>query len=472
MNTVSIAEHSASWKQQYAKEYSLIRSVVTATTVYVDHVGSTSVIDLSAKPIVDILISVGDWAEVDRLITQLQSIGYRLSERCDSTPRFFLTKYTYDGTGSFHAHVCEPHSRWGRDMLVFKSELMSDAQLAKDYANLKKHLAGIYHDDVQAYAAGKKDFIESRLKKVGGEFSINGLLTRQRAESNKSEKLQIAMMVVQFLIAVFAAVSVYFNNNAYLFGLAGLGFALMLIWVCLSQKQLSHRAAGDQARRAVLLMSGLKLELTAGQQLRINEGFKVPPTSGESRREEEHFATREAPGFKRLAEMIEESSYWTRDLQTVSSKVMIYVLLVLLAAVLVVSGAAVASLASDGLVSLLRAVIAIMVFVVSSDALGLVLAYRSSAATIGEIFKRVEAAAARNFEESDVLLLMTDYNAAIERAPSTFPGVYRFTQSGLNRRWQAYVEAKFRREVKPDSDSKLSTNPHEPVAVEQVTSEN
>lgn len=464
MNTVSIAEHSASWKHQYSKEYSLIRSVVTPTTVYIDHVGSTSVFDLSAKPIVDILISVGDWAEVDKLITQLQSIGYRLGERCDSTPRFFLTKYTFDGTGSFHAHVCEPHSRWGQDMLVFKSELLSDEQLAQDYENLKKNLAGIYHDDVQAYAAGKKDFIESRLKKVVDEFSINGLLTRQRAESNKSEKLQIAMMVVQFLIAVIAAVSVYFNNNAYLFGLAGLGFALMLIWVYLSQGQLSHRAAGDQARRAVLLMSGLKFELSAGQQLRINEGFKVPPPVGESRREEEHFATREAPGYKRLAEMIEESSYWTRDLQAVSSKAMICALLFLLAVVLVVSGAAVASLGSDSLVSLSRVIIAIMVFVVSSDALGLVLAYRSSATTIDEIFKRVEAAAARSFEESDVLLLMTDYNAAIERAPSTLPYVYKLSRDGLNRRWQAYVEAKLRREVKTDSDTKLTTTPHDPVA--------
>ncbi|SME99784.1 MULTISPECIES: GrpB family protein [unclassified Pseudomonas] len=464
MNTVSIAEYSGSWKNQFSKEYSLIRSVVTATSGYVDHVGSTSVSHLSAKPIVDILISVGNWAEVDELISQLQSIGYRLSERCDSTPRFFLTKYTSDGTGSFHVHVCEPHSRWGRDMLVFKNELISDPQLAQDYANLKKHLAGVYHDDVQAYAAGKKNFIESRLKKVGGEFSINSLLTRQRAESNKSEKLQIAMMVVQFMIAVIAAFSVYLNNNSYLFGLAGLGFALMLLWVYFSQGQLSHRAAGDQARRAVLLMSGLKLELSAVQQLRISEGFKVSPPAGEFRREEDHFATREAPGYKRLAEMIEESSYWTRDLQTISCNFMVVALLLLVAVVLVVSGAAVASLASDSIVSLSRGVLAIMVFVVSSDALGLVFAYRSSAKTIDEIFKRVEAAAARSYKESDVLLLMADYNAAIERAPSTLPYLYKLNRDGLNRRWQAYVEAKLRRDIKTGSDTKRTTTPQDPVA--------
>jgi hypothetical protein len=86
--------------------------------------------------------------------------------------------------------------------------------------------------------------------------------------------------------------------------------------------------------------------------------------------------------------------------------------------------------------------IAIMVFVISSDFLGLLLSYRGSAVAIDEIFKRVETADARDYLEADILLLMSDYNAAIERSPTPLPWIYKFRRKGLGQRWQAYVEAK------------------------------
>lgn len=442
MSAVNISEYSDSWVESFLRESKLIGSVVSCTKIYIDHVGSTSVKGLSSKPIIDMLISISDWSLVDTLVNELRGIGYDLNEQCDDAPRFYLTKYTSDDSVSFHIHVCKPHSRWGRDMLVFKNELASDETLADDYVELKKHLAEIYHDDAKAYGLGKKDFIEGRLREVYSEFSINRLLSHQRAESNRAEKLQMLMMFTQLLVAVIAAISVFSNDNKYLFVYAVLGFVLMLLWFYLSQGQLLHRSAGDQARRAVLLMSGLEMEPSAGQQLRISDGFRVAISPNMIRREEDHFATRETPGNKRLAEMIEESSYWTRDLQNTSSQAMAGLLFLLVATVFVVSGAAVASLKSDGLITMSRVMIAIMVFVISSDALGLLLSYRNSASTIDEIFKRVEVAAARGYRESDVLLLMSDYNAAIERAPTTLPWVYKLSHAGLNKRWQAYIEAK------------------------------
>ncbi|WP_197076971.1 MULTISPECIES: GrpB family protein [Pseudomonas] len=442
MNTVSISEYSDSWSEHFSKESKLIESAVSSTKIYIDHVGSTSVKGLSGKPIVDMLISISNWDIVDDVVRELEALGYDVSEKCNDVPRCFLTKYTFDGSGSYHVHICKPHSRWARDMLLFRNELTSDKKLAKAYSDLKKQLAKIYHDDVGAYGVGKKDFIEGRLREVDGEFRINRLLSHQRAESNRAEKLQMSMMLIQFCVAVVAGLSVYSNNNINLYLYAVAGFVFMLVWLVLGQKQLSHRSAGDQARRAVLLMSGLELEPSAGQQLRISDGFRVPISPNNVRREEDHFATREAPGHKRLAEMIEESSYWTRDLHHISFKAMAVLLFLFIVAVSVVSGAAVASFDSDNLISLYRVMIAIMIFGISSDALGLLLAYRSSAFAIDEIFKRVEAVAGRGYRKSDVLLLMSDYNAAIERAPITLPGVYKFGRAGLNRRWQAYIEAK------------------------------
>ncbi|MFS2156129.1 GrpB family protein [Pseudomonas sp. Pseusp122] len=442
MNTVNICDYSETWAQNFSDESRLIKSTISFTKIYIDHVGSTSVKGLSSKPIVDMLISISDWTVIEKLLSELIALGYHIREKCNDTPRIFLAKYASDDSGSYHVHVCKPNSRWGRNMLIFKNELVTDKEFAKTYVDLKRRLAIAYHNNVQGYGEGKKNFIDGRLREIDGEFSVDRLLSHQRAESNRAERLQILMIMAQLSIAVIAAFSVYSNDNKYLFVYAIAGFVLMLVWFYLSQWQLSHRSAGDQARRAVLLMSGLEMVPSAGQQLRISDGFKVDVPPKSHRREEDHFATRETPGDKRLAEMIEESSYWTRDLQRTSSKVMAALLFAFVATVLGVSGAAVASFESDNLISLSRVMIAIMVFVISSDALGLLLSYKNSASTIDEVFKRVEAVASRGYEKSDVLLLMSDYNAAIERAPATLPWVYRWSHTALNRRWQAYMEAK------------------------------
>lgn len=141
--------------------------------------------------------------------------------------------------------------------------------------------------------------------------------------------------------------------------------------------------------------------------------------------------------------MIEESSYWTCYLQKTSAKVMWVILIILVSAIFIVTGAAISSLSSNNLMSLSRAMIALMIFVISSDALGLLISYRNAALSIGEIFNRVEAISARGYLNSDTLLLMADYNSAIEKAPATLPLVYDFCQKKLNKKWKSYSEDKF-----------------------------
>ncbi|MFY3602378.1 GrpB family protein [Achromobacter xylosoxidans] len=438
---VNICEFTPIWKDLFSKEAQAIKLLGMHAKIYVDHVGSTAVEGVAAKPIIDILISVCDWSLIESVLSELKKIGYTISEKCDVTPRIFLTKYISD-VENYHVHVCKPQSRWGRDMVAFRNELAADRKFADDYITLKKRLAKKYCCDVPSYTLGKKDLIETRLRKIKSEFGVNGLLTLQRTESNRAEFLQLCMMFTQFLIAVVAAISVYSNDNKYLFLLAIFGFVCMLFLLFLSKNQQRHRAAGDQARRAVLLISGLDMEPSAEQRLRIRDSFSLPISNNNLRREEDHFSSREVPSYKRLSEMVEESSYWTGDLQRTSARAMTGMLFFLAAIVSITIGAAVASLESDGLISLSRAMIAIIIFIISSDSLGLLLAYRSSAVAIGEVFKRVESTAARGYLESDVLLLMSDYNAAVEKAPSPLPWVYRFRQERLSRRWQEYVDAK------------------------------
>ncbi|MEG1312707.1 MAG: GrpB family protein [Bacilli bacterium] len=439
MDKITISDHKPEWEKLFIAEAEKIKSRIKYSKIYIDHVGSTAVSGLASKPIIDILINLSDWSKISEILNQLLKLDYEIEENCSDAPRIFLTKYS---SNNYHIHICEPQSRWARDMIIFKNELLSDKELCEEYEKLKKNLADKYSENKKEYIKGKKQFIEERLRKAENEFGVDRLLSHQKAESNKAEKLQIYMMITQFIIALVAAISAYRNENNILFGLAFFGFLLIILWFYLSQSQQKHRSAGDHARRAALLISGLNMKPSPGQILYIVDMFSVTINSTNLRREENHFSTREAPSYKRLIEMIEESSYWTSSLQKASSKVMILILFILIAITFGVVGAAIASFKTDSLITLSRAIIAIMIFVISSDALGLLLGYKNSANAINEIFKRVEVASIKGHLESDALLLMSDYNAIIDKAPPTLPFVYNFIQIKLNKKWQLYIEEK------------------------------
>lgn len=439
-----LSEYNCCWNNLFLEESQKIKNAVNFTTIYIDHVGSTSVRGLTSKPIVDILISLCDWGAITKLADALVRLGYDIDERCDDIPRLFLKKYNEISSENYHVHICEPNCRWGRDMLVFKNELMTNSVFANQYVDLKKKLVKDHSGDIESYMKGKKTLIENKLIEVNSEFGVDRMLSYQRVESNKAENLQIYMMITQFIISLLAVISVYRSKGSELFWLAVIGFILIIVWFFLNQAQQRRRSAGDQARRVVLLMSGLKILPSAGQSLRINDSFNGEITSDTLRREEDHFATREKPGYKRLVEMIEESSYWTCYLQKASAKFMLAILFLLATIIFIVTGAAILSLNTNELISFSRSMIALMIFIISTDVLGLLISYRNASSSIGSIFNRVEEISAKGFLKSDALLLMADYNSVIEKAPATLPFVYMLCQKRLNKKWRAYSEIKLK----------------------------
>lgn len=444
LSVVSIYPYDPAWKVAFIEAAEAIRSCVKVDNVkyFIDHVGSTAVKDLPSKPVVDILLSVNGWSEIEKILESLKQLGYSDGESSRENHRYFLIKEHFGSLPRFHLHVCKADIKWGRDMLVFKDELSADCSLAKKYAELKVELSSKYSDDLDRYTSEKTEFIKSALSRAANSFSVDQLLTHQRVELDIARKHQVKMIFAQFAIAIVAAISVYMAENKYLLYAAGIGLLLMLFWVNSNQRQQRHRAAGDQARRAILLISGLNKVPPAGQKLRIKDGFEVSAVGLTTNREEEHFASREPHGYKRLSEMIEESAYWTRDLQKVSASVMRGVFAVLITFMMIACGVVVTLAPSEAVINVSRVLVAILVFLISSDTLGLLFSYKNSAGTIDEIFKRVESVAARGYEDADTLLLMVDYNAAIEKAPPALPWVYEFRRTSLSQRWRAYIETK------------------------------
>ena len=132
----------------------------------VEHIGSTAVPGLGAKPIIDVMLGAPDLALVQARIPALAEEGYRYVpefERAMPERRYF-TKLDRP-PGRFHLHAVALDSLFWKRHLAFRDALRADESLARKYWRLKQHLAARYPDDRGAYNDAKGEFIRSALAK-------------------------------------------------------------------------------------------------------------------------------------------------------------------------------------------------------------------------------------------------------------------------------------------------------------------
>lgn len=442
---VRVIPQDADWEAVFSAEISAVRSAIRPALAHTERVGSTAVPGLDGKPVIDLLITLKDWNDEPAVAISLVALGYQQENTNDTSQRRFFCKPTPSPSlEAIHLHLTPPDSEYGQDMMTFRDLLIGDKKTAEDYVALKKRLALEYPDDFDAYTNGKSDFIKRVLAEGAEAFGTDRLLTHQRAELNQAQRFENFALVSQFGVAVIAAVSVFFDDNDIQLTLAVIGFVIAFVWFALARKQRAHRSAGDQARRAVLLSSGLNEKVSAEQQLRIFDSFSVPLADVPDVLEVDYFASRAFPGYDRLAELIEESAYWTRDLQKVSANFLIATLILIAAIMLLAVGLGIPMLPAEGIISMARVLVAILVFLLTSNLIGAIFAHYEAASTISEILHRIEAAAARGHPAADVLLLMSDYNATVESAPLTLPGVFELRRPFLTKRWRNHLQSKRR----------------------------
>jgi len=131
----------------------------------VEHVGSTAVLGLSAKPILDLQAAVADLDCASGIAAVLAPVGWHyVPPELDARPwRRFLVKVE-EGHRIAHLHLMSlSHPRW-RQQLAFRDALRADPVLAQRYAVLKGTLAARHADDREAYTSGKADFIAAVLR--------------------------------------------------------------------------------------------------------------------------------------------------------------------------------------------------------------------------------------------------------------------------------------------------------------------
>jgi putative glutamine amidotransferase len=167
-----LAEPDPSWPARFEEEAAaIVAALPDQLVVRIDHVGSTSVPDLPAKPCIDIQLSLTSLMPRDAYVEPLVAIGYRWAPEAHDDDHEFLR--LDDGNQRVvHLHVTEAGSDWERRHLAFRDVLRADPETARAYADLKRELAAAHPRDIVRYVQGKSEFIravEERASAVTGE---------------------------------------------------------------------------------------------------------------------------------------------------------------------------------------------------------------------------------------------------------------------------------------------------------------
>jgi GrpB-like predicted nucleotidyltransferase (UPF0157 family) len=161
---VELHPPSPRWQELARQWTAAIGRVLAALSPRVEHVGSTAVPGLVAKPVVDLQVSVPDVDDEPAYRPALESLGLVLRAR-EPGHRFFRPPAGEPRT--VHVHVCGRGSVWERETLVFRDRLRADPRIAADYARLKQRLAAELGADRAAYTEGKSAFVRSVVDSAG-----------------------------------------------------------------------------------------------------------------------------------------------------------------------------------------------------------------------------------------------------------------------------------------------------------------
>lgn len=151
-----VADYDPAWPQAYEHWRQRIATELGGTAIRIEHVGSTSVPGLAAKPIVDIQVSIADLGGEERYVPPLQAIGLVLRSRDD------LHRYLRPPAGQpeeVHVHVCAAGGQWEHDHLLFRDYLRAHPAACPRYAEAKQASARRWNDDGWAYTEAKTGVI-------------------------------------------------------------------------------------------------------------------------------------------------------------------------------------------------------------------------------------------------------------------------------------------------------------------------
>jgi GrpB-like predicted nucleotidyltransferase (UPF0157 family) len=165
MRTIVVVDYDPAWPEVFERLRSKIWPLVSDFALSIEHVGSTAVPGLAAKPIIDLSIVIPSEAEIQLAVKRLAAIGYLHCGNLGIEGREAFKSPAE--SPAHHLYVCPQGSPGLQNHLAVRDHLRLHGETARAYGELKKRLAREYPHDIDGYIAGKSDLLLAILRRAG-----------------------------------------------------------------------------------------------------------------------------------------------------------------------------------------------------------------------------------------------------------------------------------------------------------------
>lgn len=161
---VELYEYDPGWQDLFEQEKKELLRAFPDRILEIEHIGSTSIPGMVAKPIIDMNVAVASLDDVADFIEKLPDLGYEYMPERRFNDRHFFPKGSRKRR-THHVNLVEITSVTGwADMLLFRDYLRSHCDAREAYTDLKQDLAGRYANDRDKYTKAKSEFVQKILE--------------------------------------------------------------------------------------------------------------------------------------------------------------------------------------------------------------------------------------------------------------------------------------------------------------------
>ena len=164
---VIVAPYDVAWKSAFEEIKAEIEDAIADLIVGIEHVGSTSVEGMSAKPCIDVDVIIKDYTVFDAVVSKLASIGYIHEGNLGIKDREAFKYTDKPHLMTHHLYVCPQNSEELRRHITFRDFLRSNAEAARKYSSVKETAAELFPNDIDKYIEYKSPCIEELYKQCG-----------------------------------------------------------------------------------------------------------------------------------------------------------------------------------------------------------------------------------------------------------------------------------------------------------------
>jgi GrpB-like predicted nucleotidyltransferase (UPF0157 family) len=157
--SVELVPYNSKWPELFKQEAEILQAILGSQVKEIQHIGSTAIVGISAKPLIDIAIGIASMSDVQKIIEILENAGYHWRPKFGDISRHIVFAKGDETHRTHYIHVLEHNSKDWLDKIFFRDYLNTHPEARDEYEQLKIKFAGAFSDDRAAYTKQKDDFV-------------------------------------------------------------------------------------------------------------------------------------------------------------------------------------------------------------------------------------------------------------------------------------------------------------------------